>query len=466
RLTALIEAQQLAVDPASNRNVPAITSDLAQLGKLLFFSSHLSGDEDVACVSCHHPTLGGADNLSLSVGVNAVNDQNLSAPSLLGPGRHSEIAGNFPVVPRNAPTTFNSSLWDRGMFWDSRVESLQPARNLNGSAGAISTPDSLTANSADTNLPPGITLPDAQARFPVTSVAEMRDVFLPDADNQTLRQSLAGRFGPEWAPMFTAAFGDPDISFDRIAEAIAAYERSQTFTGSPWQQYVQGDIDALTDQQKTGAELFLTPVNEGGAGCNRCHSGSRFTDEQHHIVAFPQISDDRGRENVTGDTRDRYLFRTPSLLNITESAPYGHAGLYADLEAVVRHYVNPGNSVRDLYGVVNDLAFANRAEVCDLPQIQLAITASGASCEALLADGWLHSSSALDRLATPGVRGGLGPTPRLNNAETAALVAFLEALTDPCTEDRACLDPWIVDADDDYPDDSAIIGTAASGGSL
>ncbi len=111
------------------------------------------------------------------------------------------------------------------------------------------------------------------------------------------------------------------MTFDRIADAIGEYERSMTFVNNPWYDYLNGNDEALTAQQKAGAVLFFSPRNQGGAGCVACHRGEAFTDERHHLVAFPQIGSgkgnnsgvngtadttDFGRENITTDNRGRY----------------------------------------------------------------------------------------------------------------------------------------------------------------
>ena len=467
-LIALIESNDMTVNPALNRDLPLITEPVALLGKALFYSTQLSGEQDVACVSCHHPTLGGADGLSLSVGVHAVDAANLVDAALLGPGRHSEQSGNLPVVPRNAPSVFNAGFWDRGMFWDSRVASRGAEPTRNGQASGIVTPDGpLNAqglHGVDTSIANGTSLASAQARFPVTSTAEMRGDVAVGETNQALRELLATRLDdPQsgWPAMFTAAFGSPVINFDVVADALGEYERSMNFVASPWQAYVAGDLGALSDAQKRGATAFLTPVNEGGAGCSRCHQGNTFSDGRHHIVGFPQLSDDVGREVVSGDGGDRYHFRTPSLLNVAVSAPYGHAGLYQSLEEVVNHYDNPGRAVDRLFGANEGVAFVDVSPpFCVLPQISRAIAVSGRSCESLYPDAYGHSRTLLQRLNSNAANSDLGPTPNLGNNEVADLVAFMEALTDPCVLSRACLDPWILDGDDvgDYPDDSLLIG--------
>jgi hypothetical protein len=92
-LLALVKAAGLTGDPTRGRSLPSIDDPKAQLGKQLFFTQGLGGDSDSACVTCHHPALGGGDNLSLSIGVGA------EIPELLGPGRHHDsVAIHFDGV--------------------------------------------------------------------------------------------------------------------------------------------------------------------------------------------------------------------------------------------------------------------------------------------------------------------------------------------------------------------------------
>ncbi len=96
----------------------------------------------------------------------------------------------------------------------------------------------------------------------------------------------------------------------------------------------------------------------GSAGCSTCHSGQFQTDHRFHAIAMPQIGPgkaarfeshhrDVGRMRVTGDAADAYRFRTPSLRNVDQTAPYGHAGAFASLESVVRHHLDPVASLKD-----------------------------------------------------------------------------------------------------------------------
>lgn len=453
-LLQIIADSNLDQSSVDERNLPDIESPMAQLGMKLFYSKSLGGDFDSACVTCHHPVLGGGDDLSLPVGVEAVSSD------LLGEGR--EHQDGLPLVPRNAPTVFNIGFWDTGLFWDSRVESLGQEENANGASSGIRTPDT-AFGVADTNA--GNNLVTAQARFPVTSVEEMKTAaFENGSDNNTIRDHLAARIGDydegegelttnAWLSEFQTAFGVTSdastlITFDNIAEAIGEYERSMVFVDTPWRNYLDGDTTALSENQKAGAILFFTRVSEGGAGCAACHSGELFSDGDHHTVAFPHFGpgkgdgndDDFGRERETGDSTDRYRFRTPSLLNIATTAPYGHVGAYQTLEEVVRHYTNPTGRVRD---------FFDDGGWCQLPQFE-----EVTNCASLYPNAETNSNLALNKLAQDRANDDtrFPENPRLNNTEVNQLVAFLEALTDPCVEDRACLDPWIPDTSDTGPD--------------
>ncbi|MFK8018365.1 MAG: cytochrome-c peroxidase [Pseudomonadales bacterium] len=466
-LRAIIDDENLIGDASIGRTLPDISDPIAQLGRDLFFSKSLGGGFDSACVSCHHPSLGGADGLMLPVGVEALN------ADLLGPGR--EHVDGLPPVPRHSPTVFNVGLWDTSLFWDSRVEAIDPVAGQNGSDSDIRTPDTAFITS-DANA--GANLAAAQALFPVTSAEEMRTAsFESGADNNTVRNHLAARIGDygigageigpnTWASRFQQAFDSTEtnetlISYANIAQALGEYERSMVFTNNPWKQYVEGDNNALSEQQKQGAILFFTAADDGGGGCSSCHSGDLFSDEEHHVVAFPQFGpgkgdgngDDFGRERETGERADRYRLRTPSLLNIAQTAPYGHTGVYPTLNAVLDHYNNERDSVDD---------FFDNTEWCDTQQF-----AAVAGCENLYPFAEGNSNSALQQLNANRQNGTADfLNTNLNNNERDQIVAFLQALTDPCVTDRDCLTPWIPELGDPGPDGNQLNAVDQNGDPL
>ncbi len=436
-LRALIEARGLTGDPAAGQTLPSIDDPRAVLGRKLFFSKSLGGDEDSACVTCHHPSLGGGDALALSIGVGA------DEPDLLGPGR-THPDGDF-TVPRNAPTTFNIGLWSKGLFWDSRVEELDEASD------EIRTPDT-DFGTADPQA--GDDIVAAQARFPVTSADEMRGFeFVSEGDNDDLRAALEQRLTDDgrWAPEFEAVFGSPEITYARIAEAIGAYERSQVFTDSPWRAYVEGDDDAIDGAAKRGALLFFGSPDSGGANCAGCHAGDFFTNEDFASICAPQIgrgkgdgaseTSDFGRERETSTEGDRYTFRTPTLLNVSVTGPYLHSGAYDDLADVVRHHLDPVGAA---------MAY-NPATV---PGAAAEDFDSNISEMVSFLEG---SSLVINTFRTP-----LDYT----DQQVQELVAFLETLTDPCLLDRACLTPWIADPETDDVDGNLLIAVDDEGNAL
>ena len=179
---------------------------------------------------------------------------------------------------------------------------------------------------------------------------------------------------------------------------------------SPFDRYIC-EGKPLDDIALDGMNLFY-----GKADCASCHSGRFQTDHDFHAIAMPQIGHgkaarfesharDEGRMRVTGRAADAYAFRTPSLRNITETAPYGHAGAYADLESVLRHHLDPITAL-DAY---------------DRSQAVLAIL-PGAEDFRVLDD--------VRERAEIAAANTLKPT-SLSDQEIHALITFLQSLADP-----------------------------------
>lgn len=431
---AEIRAHGLTGDPAAGRDFPGIDEPIARLGMKLFFTKSLGGDRDSACVTCHHPSLGGGDALPLSIGVGALE------PELLGPGR-THPDGDL-TVPRNAPSTFNLALWERGLFWDSRIEALEDG---------IRTPDS-PFGVPDAQA--GAGLSEAQARFPVTSPEEMRGFdFILGGDNDEVREALEQRLSEDgrWAPEFESVFDSADITYARIAEAMAAYEDSQVFTDTPWAAYVQGDTGAIGEEAKRGALLFFRTVESGGFDCASCHSGDFFTDESFHAVAAPQVgrgkgdgvsgTNDHGRARETADRNDRFSFRTPTLLNVAATGPYFHSGAYDSLDEVVRHHLDP-------------VAALQRFEPSSVP----------------LADARAFDRNTREMIDFLDVSGHGIDSYRdpidFDESEVADVVAFLRALSDPCVVDRDCLAPWVANPETDDVDEQLLVAVDVDGNPL
>jgi len=488
-LSRLAAEQDLVGDPTAGIDIPSIDSDMAQLGKLLFYSKSLGGQVDAACVSCHHPIFGGGDDLALSIGVDALDAE------LLGPGRQVDddddgVADNSaPLLARNTPTILNSALWKQSFFWDGRIEVINAAEVEEGATAILSTPDS-GYEIEDTSA--GSDLVIAQSKFPITAPDEMLGNFseiafnseFTDSENRNLqRDALAARLAGEpidgdqfalnpndWLTEFNTAFASNEdatslITQDNIAHAIGTFERSMVFVDTPWFAYLHGDKNALTTEQKFGAILFYKSRSDGGAGCSGCHSGYLLSDERHHVIGFPQIgpgtgngtfdtngnSEDYGRENITAEESDRYKFRTTTLLNIEVTGPYSHSGSINTLEQAVR-FCNDPSSVVDSY-------FEN-SEWCELDYL------SGLSdCEQLYPNAKAYTQSAIDQRIAQEENFNVVAAPALSDQEIKQISAFLTSLTDPCVKDRECMQPWILE-EGQVPDDNMLYGIDSDGAPL
>ena len=419
-LSDLIKRHKLTGTPKPATPIPEINSPIAQLGMKLFYSKSLGGDKNTACASCHHPMLGGGDNLSLSIGVAANKPNELGANRQTTDFKHTQ-------VPRNAPTTFNIAFWKKHLFHDGRIQRLDN--------NEITTPD-MTFPKSDVLA--GDSLVQAQARFPITSAEEMRGEYMSASLNQTLRRALAKRLQNNWLEEFRKGFNEPNMSAEDLiteqnySEAIAAYEKSQVFINNPWKDYVQGDKNALSNDAKKGAKLFFTSQDKGGAGCATCHSGDFFTNEKMYNTAMPQIglgkksgktgSNDYGKELTTKEAKDRFRFRTPSLLNVEMTGPWGHSGAYTSLEAVTEHMLSPNKSAKNY----------NRKQLTQ-KNIELKDTKAN-TLEAVQHGVHIQAKA------------------KVSKDDVHYLVSFLKSLTDPCTKNRECMSKWIPAADMNDPD--------------
>jgi cytochrome c peroxidase len=189
---------------------------------------------------------------------------------------------------RHTPTILNTA-WAEPLFWDGRATTLEE-----------------------------------QAKGPLASSAEMN---MPHAD---VVKAVAGI--PGYRKAFAAAYPGEPIDIDTIAKAIATYERTVVSADAPFDRWARGDQGAISESAKRGFVLFNTT-----AKCSTCHSGWRFTDDGFHDIGL--AGDDMGRGKIMpGLTILERAFKTPTLRNIAERAPYMHDGSQATLEAVVDHY--------------------------------------------------------------------------------------------------------------------------------
>ncbi len=143
--------------------------------------------------------------------------------------------------------------------------------------------------------------------------------------------------------LFEAAFGDPEVTTDRISRALAQFVRcilsadSRYDRGRAEAEEQGDDFDNLTDRENLGKRLFLSPVGQGGGECTVCHATEAFVTLAASSNGLDAEPEDPGFGAILGPPRHG-TFRAPSLRDVGRRAPYMHDARFATLEEVVEHY--------------------------------------------------------------------------------------------------------------------------------
>jgi cytochrome c peroxidase len=142
-----------------------------------------------------------------------------------------------------------------------------------------------------------------------------------------------------YGPLFQKAFGSPEVTIDKMAKAIATFERTLLSGNSPYDRYKAGDKKALNPAQVRGMDVFVNI-----AKCDQCHEGINFTSNSYANlgVGADKAEPDEGRFAVTHQKADWGAFKTPTLRDVARTAPYMHDGSLKTLEDVVEFYDKGG----------------------------------------------------------------------------------------------------------------------------
>jgi cytochrome c peroxidase len=168
---------------------------------------------------------------------------------------------------------------------------------------------------------------ESQAIAPIENPVEMHQLLSELVDELTDHD--------EYPALFKAAFGSDSVTIPRLMKAIAQFERTLISGNSRYDRYVQGQ-EPFTPQEILGMELF-SDMSKGD--CNHCHTlGSTFSDFAYRNTGLDSIPEDDGRYKITLNESDRGKFKTPSLRNIAQTAPYMHDGRFSTLLQCVEHY--------------------------------------------------------------------------------------------------------------------------------
>lgn len=356
-LTALVSFSAFTTTPIDERlvgyiqkfNLKPLTAPanrkqkLFILGRDLFHERRISGNDNISCMECHHPRIGTADGLPLSLGEGAMGLQ-------IGNRKRMQAQGR--VLARNTPALFNLHNVNV-MFWDGRVEFNPETKNL--ITPVLLRPEvSRTLTSALA----------AQAIFPMVDHDEMRGLkgsnHIADAkDEEEAWRLIVEKILkiPEYKEAFAEVFPNQEINIGHFGEALAEFQGQAFFLAeTPYDRYLKGDLEALTPNQKIGMEVFF---HKGK--CGECHHSEQLSSLEYEVVGSPQIGpgkengDDYGRyqwDNIEGS---RYAFRVPPLRNVGLTAPYFHNGGLATLEQVVEHYDDIRTSLNN-YRIVEQLS--------------------------------------------------------------------------------------------------------------
>lgn len=311
---------------------------LAEIGEIFFNTDNLSGENDIGCHACHLEEKSFTDGLPVSIGVG-------------GSGKlEDRIQSNGILVPRNSFT-----LKGRGQkhfnafFWDGKSELSNSNKFTSPFGFANEKYDSLLAVAASLPIIARDEFLGVEGLYENSMLKNVDDAYFEEKFREVSAILNEKIFTSPTQDLKDAKDKFQKLGFTRvtladIGNALAAFiQRDFSCVTTPWNDYLNGNLEALTREQKEGAIIFYSE-----AKCAACHSGSLLSDFKFHSIAAPQgsvgistLSQDLGRANVTYKEVDRFKFRTPPLLFVSKTEPYGHAGQFSTLSEVILHHVNP-----------------------------------------------------------------------------------------------------------------------------
>ena len=238
-----------------------------------------------------------------------------------------------PDVPADNPVTDEKVALGKVLFFDKRLsrdstiscstchdpnkgwtDQAPVSTGINGQKGGRSAPSVLNAALMELQFWDGRAKSlEEQAKGPIQNPIEM------GFTHQEAVARLSAIKG--YAPLFKKAFGDEYVSIDRIAMAIATFERTVLTGNAPYDRWLAGDKHAMSPAAVEGLRLFN---DKDRANCAACHDGVNFSDSDFHNTGIGGT--EPGRAAITGQAKDQGAFKTPTLRNLKYTAPYMHDG--------------------------------------------------------------------------------------------------------------------------------------------
>lgn len=330
-------------EPGANPSTPGKVA----LGMALFWDEQLSSSQSVACGTCHMPESGGSDPRSFNDealhpgadGLFHTADDFLGSPGVFrrdsfGTYLSSDLFGiHRQVTNRKANSSINALL-NAVLFWDGRAE----FSYTNPITGQVVLPAWAALESQAVGPP----MSDVEMAFVGRDWLQAADDLAPltalSLSPQVPAALSAWLRGRSYQQLFAEVFGSPGVDVDRIAMAIAAYERSLFSDQTPLDNYMNGDPHALTDQQIRGLGLFQTKGR-----CMQCHTFPQLGRQQFQYTGVHEVAADRGRGAITGNPADDGKMLTPGLRNVALRAPLFHDGSASNLAEVIDFYDRGGD---------------------------------------------------------------------------------------------------------------------------
>lgn len=315
-----------------------ITEPKRILGKILFFEEQLSSTNTMACATCHVSGRAGTDPRTAGHpgpdGIPQNGDDKLASAGIVRSNAVLDILrdatfGTRPQVTDRSANSMINAAYAPQLFWDGRASGQfrDPQTNqvLIQSGGALE-------NQAVAPLLNSVEMAHDSINWSevTTKLQSVRPLDLATNYTQDISSALSN--SPDYPELFRRAFGDDTITAARIAMAIATYERTLISDQTPWDAFIAGNTNALTQQQRNGWQAFQA------SRCDQCHIPPLFTGNGFRNIGLRPPAEDRGLANVTGNNNDRGKFKVPGLRNVGLKTTFMHTGRLPNLTEVLRFY--------------------------------------------------------------------------------------------------------------------------------
>ncbi len=329
----LPDSEDFSAIPQDPKN--PITNSKVELGKLLFHETGLGqnpvnvkGMSTYSCSSCHHAKAGFQACVPQGMGEGG------AGFGIQGEGRvvaEGYTLSQVDVQPIRTPSAMNMA-YQSNVLWNGQFGAthLNEGTQTKWTKGTPKEKNNLGFEGVETQAIAGRDVHRLLIdKIFISNIATYKDLYTKAFDESSLQ--------------------DPVKLKNNGALAIAAYERTLLANKAPFQQWIRGDLSAMTDKQKEGANLFF-----GKAGCVKCHNGPALANMEFYGLGMDDLQNGNygnnqvininngqpehlGRGGFTGNAQDNYKFKVPQLYNLKDSPFYGHGAQFKSVKEVIEY---------------------------------------------------------------------------------------------------------------------------------